>query len=240
MSYITSYDYQTIIRESVKALVTNNEDERRTSAEAYAIEEISGYLANEYDVEAIFGFDARLLEDAATYDEGQLVIDPDTGAEYICIADGAAAADIAELDSFLPIPNRAERYDDEVGALAGDLVYDTDRVKYLLLEDVAPGDELATASKFLLRSNYLVMLAVDISVYHYHSRTASNQIPQIRIERYLDAIEKLKSIRKGMMQPPLPRHQPASQKRTGSIEMYSNEKRDNGWGTRRAGADQIV
>jgi len=54
------------------------------------------------------------------------------------------------------------------------------------------------------RNALLVMYAVDILLYHLHSRINPSQIPDLRIERYNNAIEWLKAVAKGMLSPALP------------------------------------
>jgi phage gp36-like protein len=54
------------------------------------------------------------------------------------------------------------------------------------------------------RNALLVMYAVDMLLYHLHSRINPNQIPDLRIERYNNAIEWLKAVAKGMLSPALP------------------------------------
>lgn len=54
------------------------------------------------------------------------------------------------------------------------------------------------------RNALLVMYAVDMLLYHLHSRINPNQIPEIRAKRYDDAIEWLKAVTKGTLSPALP------------------------------------
>lgn len=54
------------------------------------------------------------------------------------------------------------------------------------------------------RHSIVVMLLVDIVLYHLHSRVAPRNISQIRTERYNQAIDYLKNAALGTIQPPLP------------------------------------
>ncbi|MCS6821697.1 MAG: DUF1320 domain-containing protein [Microscillaceae bacterium] len=54
------------------------------------------------------------------------------------------------------------------------------------------------------RNGLLVMYAVDILLYHLHSRINPNQIPEIRVKRYDDALEWLKAVSKATLSPALP------------------------------------
>ena len=47
------------------------------------------------------------------------------------------------------------------------------------------------------RDQYIVMLTIDIALYHLWSKEAANNIPKHRELRYNDALEWLKSIQKG-------------------------------------------
>lgn len=54
------------------------------------------------------------------------------------------------------------------------------------------------------RNALLVMYAIDILLYHIHSRINPNQIPEIRVRRYDNALEWLKAVAKGTLSPNLP------------------------------------
>lgn len=54
------------------------------------------------------------------------------------------------------------------------------------------------------RNPRIVMLMVDIVLYHIHSRIAPRNIPEIREIRYDNAIEWLKAVNKGTIIPDLP------------------------------------
>lgn len=47
------------------------------------------------------------------------------------------------------------------------------------------------------RDMFLVMTAIDLTLYHLWSKEGGNNIPQTRIDRYGDAIEWLKAVQKG-------------------------------------------
>lgn len=54
------------------------------------------------------------------------------------------------------------------------------------------------------RNAMLVMRACDIMLYHIHSRINPNRIADLRIDRYNQAIDFLKSVAKGLLSPNLP------------------------------------
>lgn len=75
------------------------------------------------------------------------------------------------------------------------------------------------------RNAYIVMIMVDIVLYHIHSRINPNQVPQIRIDRYYSALDWLKAVNAGKITPDLP---PLDTDNTNTVIAYgSNEKRNN-------------
>lgn len=78
------------------------------------------------------------------------------------------------------------------------------------------------------RNALIVMYAVDILLYHVHSRLNPNQIPQLRVDRYDAAINWLKAAGAGTVTADLPlKPVPESTTATGNI-IYSGEvKRNN-------------
>jgi len=55
------------------------------------------------------------------------------------------------------------------------------------------------------RDAYILMITIDVLLYHVHSRNNPNQIPDIRRERYLEAKRTLEDIAKGVIDLGLPR-----------------------------------
>lgn len=232
MAFITPYDYLTLIREAVKGMVTNDEDSRRATAEEFAIEEMAGYLNYDYDVPRIFDFNVVELASSTNYTPGQLIIDPATGNQYVCIAAGNDT-EIGDNTKFVRADGQPSLVYTATGSYTkGNLLIDAQRVSYLCIKNAPAGTALTNKEYFFLRrSALMVMLAIDISVYHYHARINPNQVPQIRIDRYLDAIQKLKMIRKGEMRPAIPRIDTDADGQPNAIgfDMWSNAKRDNSW-----------
>jgi phage gp36-like protein len=62
----------------------------------------------------------------------------------------------------------------------------------------------AMAAVGAARNRHLVMLGVDIALYHIHSRVAGRLIPELRTLRYEQAIEWLTAVSKGTIVPDLP------------------------------------
>ncbi len=60
------------------------------------------------------------------------------------------------------------------------------------------------------RDSYIVMIVLDCALYHLYTATVPNKIPQIRAERYQDALDWLKSVAKGEETADLPLLEDAS------------------------------
>lgn len=49
------------------------------------------------------------------------------------------------------------------------------------------------------RNHFLLMIAIDIALYHLWSKRAPRKIPELRAQRYQDAIDWLKAVGEGTM-----------------------------------------
>lgn len=58
------------------------------------------------------------------------------------------------------------------------------------------------------RDQRLVMVMIDLALFHIHSRLAPRNVPQLRIDRYLAAVEWLKAARDGAITVAMPVKQP--------------------------------
>ena len=65
--------------------------------------------------------------------------------------------------------------------------YDLEKI---FIDAPADGDEDT-------RNKFIVMITIDIALYHLWSKEGGNNIPQIRTDRYADALEWLKAVQKG-------------------------------------------
>ena len=77
------------------------------------------------------------------------------------------------------------------------------------------------------RSALIVMYCVDIILYHISAATTPRQVPQVRKDRYDNAIDALKYIARGLSNPPLPlltdaQNNVVSPGRFGSVEKDQN------------------
>lgn len=231
--FVCSNDYLTLIRDHVSDMVTDANAVPRVRAESFAHDEITSYLLPEYDAHQAFSFKTFSLDTGATYAKGSLVITTG-GLAYLALDDDAPGAD---LDNPLWLNTDSPA----AGVWTEDLAYTKGTIvaapatliRYLVVQNAPAGTELTDTDYFwLMRADLLVMIYLDIAIYHYHGRVGSSQVPQLRIDRYLDAIEKLKRIRRGEMVISIPR---ADQDADGlpdtgeNIAIWSNPKRDNAW-----------
>lgn len=76
------------------------------------------------------------------------------------------------------------------------------------------------------RNEHLVMLLIDMVLYHLHSRINPNKTPEIRGIRYEAAISWLKSVAKGEISPDLPLLEDTEGNAINIIAYGSNPKRN--------------
>ena len=57
------------------------------------------------------------------------------------------------------------------------------------------------------RNHFLLMIAIDIALYHLWSKRAPRKIPELRSERYQDALNWLRAVGEGTMTTDLPQLQ---------------------------------
>ncbi len=77
------------------------------------------------------------------------------------------------------------------------------------------------------RNPVIVMYAVDMLLYHIHSRLTPNQIPEIREVRYENAVEWLNSIAKGKLSANLPEKTEQRANEGNNIFLATEHKRNN-------------
>ena len=72
------------------------------------------------------------------------------------------------------------------------------------------------------RDHFIVMITIDIALYHLWSKRAPRKIPEFRAQRYQDAIDWLKAVGEGTMATDLP--QLPADEYTGDVVIQSNYK----------------
>lgn len=80
------------------------------------------------------------------------------------------------------------------------------------------------------RNHRIVMIMVDVVLYHIHSRIAPRNIPEVRIIRYEQAIDWLKAVNRGSIVPDLPiLKDEDGEDAGGGFRTGSNEKQNHHW-----------
>jgi phage gp36-like protein len=74
------------------------------------------------------------------------------------------------------------------------------------------------------RDMHIVMLAIDITLYHLWSKEGGNNIPQTRIDRYADSLEWLKAIQGGAYSNLPPITDPESGEEKPDIRIWSKHE----------------
>lgn len=72
------------------------------------------------------------------------------------------------------------------------------------------------------RNHFIVMITIDIALYHLWSKRAPRKIPEFRAQRYQDALDWLKAVGEGTMATDLP--QLPVDEYTGDVVIRSNYK----------------
>jgi hypothetical protein len=231
-NFICSWDYRSLIKEGVKAMVTEGNDQIRLRAESFAREEMEGYLNSEYDVARVFNFKVLDFSSPAVDVKAGTLVIKDDGSQFVCILD-ATTANLSDPLKF--VEDKLEvikTYGATTVFTKGDTVVGSDQVKYLCIKDAPAGTNLFDSTYFWIKRNDLmVMIFCDIAIYHYHARINPNQIPQLRLDRYIDAVDKLKRIRRKELTPAIPRTDANGDGTpdSGAMIMVSQTKRQNGW-----------
>lgn len=142
-----------------------------------------------------------------------------------------------KYDTVLIFSYEAFDYDQQIAYKEGQVIVDSDAVGYTCIQDAPAATALTDSAYFELgdpRNPILVMIVVDLMVYHFFSRLPQNQTPQKQIDRYEQALKKLKEIRKSIINPDLPlkvfdEEANNSAKETHTIKIISKPKRENFW-----------
>lgn len=250
MNYLTQNDFKKQIQVENLNQVISSDPSILDSAVSAALEEVSSYLVQKYDLSAelknILPFSAAL----ANYKAGDRVSDTN-GALYYAIfpqppfdlyKQYAVGAKVFYKDSVYTCRIATQPMSQEVALQFRDYdnlpflnVYPDNvnsgvqywgiGIPYTIpantsLSDLnywAPGDT---------RSQQLVTYAVDIALYHVHSRIAPRNVPDLRVKRYDDAIDWLKKCGRGDVTPAIPVKQP---KQGGRIRFGGSIKNINSY-----------
>lgn len=87
----------------------------------------------------------------------------------------------------------------------GDIVIKGNKVYVALVAN--PGDDVEDEDKWLLsdpRNKAVIMTVIDIALYHLTSNLSPQNIPELRVKRYDDAMKWLDKVQKELISPDLP------------------------------------
>jgi hypothetical protein len=227
-NWLCTSDYKSTIRPGVRDMVTDADETNRLAAEAAALEEVRGYLAFGFDVARLFGH--RVFDHVLTnsYLKGNQVI-ASNGNTYIALQDVPASTALSNANYWLQdVPQLILTHDEDTAFTKGNSVMGPFGETYLVLADTTGAALDDTDTFYLRRNNLLVMITLDIALYHLHARISAKQIPEWRGMRYTEALAKLDKIRQNKMNPGLPTLD-GTAAATGVITIHSNQKRNNSW-----------
>ena len=244
--YLTSFDYLKQIQDVNLSQIISGNTQVLAAAQLAAEAEVKSYLRQKYDVNAEFT-DTTQWNNTTAYKAGSRVYDGTNiyygaypkpqfnlysyyvvGDEifykdrtYRCKSESSPVSQelalqvgtygsLPFINSFPDAPNQSQWTD--LGAYS-----------------IAAGTELTDTTKWVNgdnRDQQIVLYCVDICMYHIHSRIAPRNIPQLRQDRYLNAVEWLKMCAEGHVTPNLPILQP---KQGGRIRFGGSIKNINSY-----------
>lgn len=228
--FITTSDYEAIIRDAHKTMVTDDNAAVLALCESTALEDIAGYLRFDFDVDAILGH--RVFEHSltATYLAFDLVV-TSTGVWYVALQNVPVSTALSNAAYWLKDEmNHPLAHAATTAFTKGDTVTGIHGEKYLVLQDTTGAALTDTETFWLKRNESILMCALHISLYYLHHRISAKQIPEWRLLAYEQSLAKLKAIRKKEINPGLPLlGAELAPEAVGSIVIEGNTKQDNSW-----------
>lgn len=190
-TFLLTEDYDPQIRKDILCIITDDTDGLRTQSERAAIAQVKTILAYRHDIECIF---PTILPhySSVQYSAGDNVLFE--GVLYVALNDTIGVepptcwldSDSYDTGEFVILNQTTYQViqDSPAGTHPSDPVY------FSVVSD--PDWALSTS-----RNPYLIMILVDIVLYHLHARISPNNIPKIRLDRYDEAMTWLKQVSKG-------------------------------------------
>jgi phage gp36-like protein len=201
MPFLLRSDYDQLIRADLLNVVTDASDLIRSRAELAAIQEMQSYLRGRYDLEKIF-IDVLPWAQARQYAKGAVVV-------YLAPAAQGKPAGEALLyvarfahKGVAPVPTDTPDVLADFEAAQLEAALEAQQ-KDIDAPQLAPDPGPAWV-QLDPRNAYLLLLLVDLTLYHVHSRNNPSKIPDLRRDRYDMALDWLKSARAGKMSTGLP------------------------------------
>jgi hypothetical protein len=128
-------------------------------------------------------------------------------------------------------------HDPAIAYTAGSLVYYKESTEkdesYLVYEAIAdvPASawDITKWNLFTKRNPFVIMYAVDITLYHIHSKDATRLIPEVREKRYNVALDWLELVGAGKIDADLPQIPDTSDAYSSDIRYNSHEAENQRW-----------
>jgi hypothetical protein len=249
MGYILQSDYLKQIQPALLGQVTGNDPSVLSSAEAAAVAEIQGYLSQKYDTSKEFA-DTTTWDNGTTYQAGSRASDANNVLYYakypfevfdlqdnykqgnkVWWKDRIYECKIATayLSHEGNLQQRTVQNIPAVNVFPDNSLIGTQYWTDLGAYQVPAGTPLNNTSYWAQgdnRNQQLLMYAMDMVLYHVHSRIAPNNIPQLRQTRYNNAISWLQKVGRGELAAELPLLQSADRNR---IRFGGNVKNINSY-----------
>lgn len=77
------------------------------------------------------------------------------------------------------------------------------------------------------RDSFIIMVTIDMTLYHLYSQTGSKDVPEHRVQRYQDALDWLKDASKGEISTNLPGE--ITDDNPGEIRIWSKKPENHEW-----------
>jgi len=202
---LSIHDYAFLIQDDIYNICVDNQNSIRTKSELAAYEQIKSYLNGRYNDQEIF-LDVQPYNNNATYSSGAIVefdFEPNDYDDSFAYAVG---------DYITYISNNDERNYICTVANTGKIPTNTafwQQVGHTYTAIASTVSNNPTNNTFWelgdKRHPLIVMYMIDLALYHVHARISPQNIPQIRVDRYDEAMIWLKGVAKGTITPDLPK-----------------------------------
>jgi hypothetical protein len=227
MSYLIQADYKKSIQTDNLLQVVGSDSSVLPSAELAAQEEVQSYLIQKYDLSQEFT-DTKTWKDSVAYKALDRVVD-DNGQIYFATLPQPLFdyTQIYKIGDQVFWKNKVYTALMPSRNIGHDLSIQYPSYKDIPIQNVFPDDPTlgaqhwgagtaysVTAGTVLTdttkwtkadnRSQQMVMMMVDITLYHLHSRISPRNVPDVRVKRYDEAVNWLKAAGQGKITANLP------------------------------------
>lgn len=222
-NFLLASDYDAQIRKDILGIITDDTERIRTQAEVAAIEQAKTVLATRHDIDCLF---PQLLPyiPTITYAEGNQVIFGGILYEALQAATGQEP----------PAPYAdGTNYSINDKVIANGQTYTCIQVTTGVEHPTDPAFWTLDANLYWIlstkRNPYLVLVLVDMVLYHIHSRISPNNIPKLRLDRYQEALDWIHEVSMGRATLSECLKTDTEGAATGGLSWGSNQKAGNSW-----------